>query len=54
MTDDDTRLYRVNVDYTVSPAELKRFHDLLEADGYRIMTDLSAGNLDIHRPEDSA
>jgi len=46
MSDDET-LYKISIETPTSPEELHEFTDLLEAEGYAVVTDLSAGALEV-------
>ena len=46
MSDDE--LYRVNIQHTASPDEVKMFCDMLETNNYVVETDLSNGRINIH------
>jgi len=48
---DDKPLYSIEIKTPVSPAELKRFTNLLESNGYEVITDLEYGLIRIDRKE---
>jgi len=48
MSDDETLLYEVDIRPQASPAEVNEWTALLEQEGYRVVTDLSRGQLHIH------
>jgi len=48
---DDQRLYDVNVNTAAGPHEVAEFCDLLEANGYMVITDLAHGKLRIEDGE---
>jgi len=45
MSDDDSHLYSVDIQTWASPDEVKEFCDLLERNGYGVVTDLAHGKL---------
>jgi hypothetical protein len=48
MSDSSSHLYRVGVQSDASPGEVNQFCEILEENGYAVVTDMSAGRLDIH------
>jgi hypothetical protein len=48
----DDELYRVNIQHTASPDEVKAFCDMLEENNYGVATDLSNGSLKIYNGGD--
>ena len=49
-TDSET-LYRVSIKTPTSPEELAAFCELLDSKGYRVVTDLQSGNIEIRTGE---
>ena len=51
---DEKPLYEIEIKTPVSPTELRRFTNLLENNGYRVITDLQYGVIRIERKDGMA